>query len=150
MLINKNIDVRQKSILTFETAVKTEQRERERERGLFIAPVICLLLAQKATVPNVLKVLYILKYEHLYLNYLSQIRQKILEFLAFVMQNNLSELSIIVPLQMNQHSGRSQPRRIKAKEILLVGTKQQLSRPSTFAKVNGLINYLKQEERKKL
>lgn len=28
MIINKNIDVRQKSILTFETAVKTEQREK--------------------------------------------------------------------------------------------------------------------------
>lgn len=46
MIINRNIDVGQKSILTFEIAAKTDKSK----RGL-LAPVICLLLVQKATVP---------------------------------------------------------------------------------------------------
>lgn len=89
----------QRSVLSFETTVKKEQHE----TGLFYSPRNLLTTNAKSYCAFLLKPKYtediaqhLSNYEQLHPDYLRQMSQKMLEFLVFIMQNSLSELSFFL------------------------------------------------------
>lgn len=80
---------------------------------------------------------HLLNYEHLHSNYLSQMSQKMLEFLVFITQNSLSELSFFL-LFIWVSAQEALSLRGLRQRIYYGWEQNQLSRPRMFRKSQRL------------